>query len=244
MEWVVWALRLVLGILTAPVHLLGVLGLWAPLCQRYFPPCMRWLSARYNEEMAGTKRALFGGLPGRARTPGRLTLLELGCGSGANFAFFPAGTAVTCVDPNPGFERLVRRSLEAHPHVRGLAFLRASAERLPRVPDASVDAVVCTLVLCSVSSLGDVLREVRRVLRTGGAFYFLEHVAAEPNTWTAFWQQVLAPTWRLIFDGCDLTRETWKALERAGFSELQLQRIQAPVSWKIIRPHIVGFAVK
>uniref|UniRef100_A0A6I8N710 Thiol methyltransferase 1A n=1 Tax=Ornithorhynchus anatinus TaxID=9258 RepID=A0A6I8N710_ORNAN len=187
-----------------------LLGLWAPLCKRYFPHFLRRFTALYNEQMAGPKRELFGGLEARARTPGRLALLDLA----------------------------------EHRQVRVERFVVSAGERMAQVDDASMDVVVCTLVLCSVRSQEDILREVFRVLRPGGAFYFLEHVAAEPNTWTAFWQQVLAPTWQLIFDGCDLTRETWKPLERAGFSRLQLQRMQAPLSWKIVRPHIMGFAVK
>lgn len=78
----------------------------------------------------------------------------------------------------------------------------------------------------------------------GGAFYFMEHVAAERSTWNSFWQQVLDPVWPLLFDGCRLTRESWKTLERAGFSKLKLQHIQAPLSWELVRPHIYGYAVK
>ena len=78
----------------------------------------------------------------------------------------------------------------------------------------------------------------------GGAFYFMEHVAAERSTWNHFWQQVLDPIWYLLFDGCNLTRESWKALEKAGFSKLKLQHIQAPLTWELIRAHIYGYAVK
>ncbi|XP_072828904.1 transmembrane protease serine 12 isoform X2 [Vicugna pacos] len=78
----------------------------------------------------------------------------------------------------------------------------------------------------------------------GGAFYFMEHVAAKHSTWNYFWQQVLNPVWYLLFDGCSLTRESWKTLEQAGFSKLKLQHLQAPLSWKLMRPHIYGYAVK
>lgn len=78
----------------------------------------------------------------------------------------------------------------------------------------------------------------------GGAFYFLEHVAAESSTWNYFWQQVLDPAWYLLFDGCNLTRESWKALERARFSKLELQHLQAPLPVELVRPHICGYAVK
>lgn len=81
-------------------------------------------------------------------------------------------------------------------------------------------------------------------LSQGGALHFLEHVVAEPSTWTYFWQQVLKPTWYILFDGCDLMRESWKPLERAGFSKLKLQHLQAPLSIRPVVPHIYGYAVK
>ncbi|XP_028929488.1 methyltransferase-like protein 7A isoform X4 [Ornithorhynchus anatinus] len=165
MAWLVALLRLVLGVLATPLHLLQLLGLWAPLCKRYFPHFLRRFTALYNEQMAGPKRELFGGLEARARTPGRLALLELGCGTGANFAFYPAGCGVTCVDPNPHFERFVARSLAEHRQVRVERFVVSAGERMAQVDDASMDVVVCTLVLCSVRSQEDILREVFRVLR-------------------------------------------------------------------------------
>ncbi|KAG8129388.1 hypothetical protein E2320_016123 [Naja naja] len=78
----------------------------------------------------------------------------------------------------------------------------------------------------------------------GGAFYFMEHVAADRSTWTYFWQQVCDPTWRYIGDGCSLLKETWKDLENVGFSKLNLQHIIGPLFLSIVRPHIYGYAVK
>nr|KAF6374550.1 methyltransferase like 7A [Pipistrellus kuhlii] len=135
-------------------------------------------------------------------------------------------------------------SIAENRHVQFERFVVAAGEDMRPVADGSVDAVVCTLVLCSVQNQERILQEVRRVLRPGGAFYFLEHVAAERSTWSHFWQQVLEPVWYLVFDGCSLTRESWKTVERAGFSKLQLQRLQAPLSWPLVRPHICGYAVK
>ncbi|KYO27208.1 transmembrane protease serine 12 [Alligator mississippiensis] len=104
-------------------------------------------------------------------------------------------------------------------HLQFEHFLVAPAENLNQVADGSMDVVVCTLVLCSVQNVEDVLKEVKRVLRPGGAFYFLEHVAADHSSWSYFWQQVLYPTWKLVFNGCCLTREPWKEIEKAKFSE-------------------------
>jgi len=86
---------------------------------------------------------------------------------------------------------------------------------------------------------------VRRLcFSQGGVFYFLEHVAADRSSWRYFWQQVCYPTWKLVFAGCCLTREIWKNLEQASFSELKLQHISVPLPWTPIQPHIIGYAVK
>uniref|UniRef100_A0A8C6EZ12 Methyltransferase type 11 domain-containing protein n=1 Tax=Marmota marmota marmota TaxID=9994 RepID=A0A8C6EZ12_MARMA len=134
-------------------------------------------------------------------------------------------------------------SIAENRHLQFERFLVAPGENMHQVADSSVDVVVCTTVLCSVENQEQMLREVCRVLRPGGAFFFIEHVADEHSTWNYCWQ-VVEPAWYLVFDGCYLTRESWKALERASFSKLKLQHIQPPLSCKVLRPHVYGYAVK
>ncbi|XP_016056766.1 PREDICTED: methyltransferase-like protein 7A [Miniopterus natalensis] len=244
MALALFVLQLAVRILAFPVYLLNFLGLWNWICKRGFPYLMLRFTATYNKQMASKKRELFSNLQEFAGPSGNLTLLEVGCGTGANFKFYPPGCRVTCVDPNPNFEKLLIKSIAENRHLQFERFVVAVGENMHQVADGSVDVVVCTLVLCSVESQEQILQEVCRVLRQGGAFYFMEHVAAERSTWNYFWQQVLDPVWYLLFDGCNLTRESWKSLERASFSKLQLQRLQAPLSWKLLRPHIYGYAVK
>nr|XP_006131219.1 methyltransferase-like protein 7A [Pelodiscus sinensis] len=231
-------------LLTLPICLLSYLGLWDPLCKKIFPYFMARISTAYNRKLFQQKQDLFSNLMEFAGRSGELRLLEIGTGSGANFQFYPSRCRVTCTDPNPNFEKFLLKSIAESPHLQFEGSIVASAEDLRPVADDSMDVVVCTLVLCSVHSIERVLREVLRVLRLGGALYFLEHVAADRSSWGYFWQQVYNPTWRYLGDGCCLTRETWKELEKAGFSELKLRHIQAPLSWNPTRPHIIGYAVK
>lgn len=237
-------LRLAIGILAFPLYLLDFLGLWSGICKKCFAFLMVWFSWFYNRHMASTKRELFSSLQEHGSPSGALCLLELGCGTGANFKFYPPGCRVTCLDPNPNFEKFLIKSIAENRHVQFERFVVAAGENMHPVADGSMDVVVCTLVLCSVENQERILQEVRRVLRPGGVYYFLEHVAAEHSTWSYFWQQVLDPVWYLLFDGCNLTRESWKAVERAGFSKLQLRHLQAPLPFALVRPHICGYAVK
>ncbi|OXB72383.1 UNVERIFIED_CONTAM: hypothetical protein H355_001701 [Colinus virginianus] len=245
MEVAILFLRACLALLAMPIYLLSFLGIWEPFCKKiFFPYFLERLSVIHNRKTRKQKQELFRNLPDFTGPSGELKLLEIGTGCGANFQFYPPGCKVTCSDVNPNFQQGLSRSMSKNQHIHYERFLTAAAEDLHQVPSGSVDAVVCTLVLCSVRSVSKTLKEVQRVLRPGGVFYFLEHVAANPSSWRLFWQQAFYPTWKLVFAGCCLTREIWKDLEEAGFSELKLQHISVPLLGTPIEPHIIGYAVK
>ncbi|XP_018528984.1 putative methyltransferase-like protein 7A [Lates calcarifer] len=235
--------RLLCLAVTLPLHMMEITGLYGAY-KRLFPFLAYNITFSYNDKMHDTKRNLFRNVGRFANADGTLRLLEIGCGSGANFKFYPYGCTVTCTDPNPHFEKYLRLSMEDNKHLTYDRFVVMSGEDMREVDDETVDVVVCTLVLCSVGNVRLVLQEVRRILKTGGAFYFLEHVVSDPSSWTYFFQHVLEPLWYYLGDGCMITRATWKDLEAAGFSELHLKQIEAPEVTLMIRPHIMGYAIK
>ncbi|KAM3621842.1 uncharacterized protein V6R79_016860 [Siganus canaliculatus] len=230
------------NVLCLPLHLMDAVGLYQ-IYKRIFPFILSRVSAQYNKKMSDEKRALFMTLPDFKKLGKQLTLLEIGCGTGTNFQFYPAGCKVICTDPNPNFQKYLGKAMAENGHLKYERFVVASGEDMGSIEDESVDAVVCTLVLCSVDNVAQTLREVHRILRQGGAFFFMEHVVADPSTWTYFLQHVLQPFWYYFGDGCRVTQETWKYLESAGFSELKMTRSVAPVYF-LVRPHIIGYALK
>src|SRR5678815_5360034 len=109
---------------------------------------------------------------------------------------------------------VLRRKLTARADVQ---VLDTPAEALP-FPARSFDTVLATLVLCSVQDPGRVVSEIHRVLRPGGTFLFLEHIAAPPGTWTRRAQAALERLWKRVAGSCHLTREVGLLLEAGGFT--------------------------
>lgn len=178
------------------------------------------------------KRPLFTGLPP--------TVVELGPGAGANLRYYRPGTKLIAFEPNPFVHARLREAAAG----RGveLDLRRLPAETLD-LPDASADAVVSTLVLCTVDDPARVLAEVRRVLRPGGRFLFVEHVAAPPGSRLRALQRLLRRPWRWLFAGCCLDRDTAATLEAAGFASVEIERFRLGLP-SPIRPHVAGWAVR
>ena len=186
---------------------------------------------QHEKIVAPHKQELFTGLRG--------TILEIGPGIGVNLAYYPQDVRWIGIEPNPLLHPYLRAALDAR-HIAG-EFRFGTAQSLD-VPDASVDAVVSTLVLCTVPDAAVTLREILRVLRPGGRFVFMEHVAAPRGTFLRGVQRCIRPAWNYFGDGCHPDRETWKHIESAGFASIQLDHFR--ISSPIVAPHIRGFAIK
>lgn len=148
------------------------------------------------------------------------TVVELGAGTGANFRYLPPGTRLIAVEPSSAMHARLQRN--ATEQKIDLQLLASPAEDLP-LADDSVDEVIATLVLCTVTDPDPVLSEIRRVLRPGGTFRFVEHVAAHPASPRRWIQRLLARPWACLFEGCDTQRDTAKAITDAGFSKVILK---------------------
>lgn len=191
----------------------------------------------YDDATAARKRVLFGGLHG--------SILEIGPGAGPNLRFYPPDARWTGVEPNPYMHAYLLRAIRAlgrpadHYHIDSGD---PDGIRLP-ADDASVDAVVGTLVLCSVPNPQESLREILRVLKPGGRYAFIEHVAAPRGTRQRKQQDFIQPLWTWIGDGCHPNRETWETIQQAGFARVELEHY-AYASGGLAAPHIAGVAVK
>ncbi len=199
--------------------------------QRLFAALMDKSSASYDGMVADRKRALLGQLHGN--------VLEIGPGTGPNLAYYRRDIHWIGVEPNLAMVPYLEREAARLPMALDLRV--GAGEQLPAA-DESVDAVVSTLVLCSVRDQAQTLREVLRVLRPGGQFVFIEHVAAPRGTGLRRLQGLVRPVWQVASDGCHPDRETWLAIEQAGFVRMRLEHFRLDAG--IAAPHIAGVAIK
>jgi SAM-dependent methyltransferase len=185
-----------------------------------------------NWQLRHHKGAAFADLP--------TTVVELGSGVGANLRYLPADTHLIAIEPNPHMHPRLRRAARA----RGvdLEIHGVVAERID-LADGCADAVISSLVLCSVRDPDAVLAEVRRILRPGGRFSFAEHVAARPGTPTRWLQRVLRRPWAWVFEGCSCERDLAGAIRSAGFTSVDLAPYRIHSPFVPFNTHIAGTAI-
>jgi ubiquinone/menaquinone biosynthesis C-methylase UbiE len=196
-----------------------------------FARCYARAGHLMDAEIGDHRRRLLAGLTGR--------VLEVGAGNGLNFPHYPATvTEVLAIEPEPYLRRLALAAAQQAPVP--IRVVDGTAEALP-APDATVEAVVASLVLCTVADLDQALAEVGRVLRPGGALRFYEHVrATDPRL--ARWQDRLEGPWGWLAGGCHPNRDTVAAITVAGLRVVQLDRFDLKAMPPLARPHVLGVA--
>lgn len=168
-------------------------------------------------------------------------IVELGSGVGANFRYLSRGSRVIAIEPNPAMHARLRA--RAARHEIDLELHDVVGEHLD-LPDASVEVVVSSLVLCTVGDPARVLAEVQRVLRPGGRYAFVEHVGARDRPVLRRIQRLVRRPWAWVFEGCSCERDLSDVIASAGFASLDLEeyRIHSPIL--PFNTHVAGIATK
>jgi ubiquinone/menaquinone biosynthesis C-methylase UbiE len=153
-------------------------------------------------------------------------VLEVGFGTGLNLSYYgPAVTTLVGLDPMDVTEV---ESVQAR--IRGVSFpierkaLRADGG-LP-FDAGRFDTIVTTWTLCSIPEVDKALKEMRRVLKPGGRYVFIEHGRADADS-TARWQDRVNPLWNRMCDGCNINRKIDRLVEEGGFELESLDRFRA-----------------
>ena len=169
----------------------------------------------------------------------RGAVLEIGAGTGLNLAHYPAGLdRLIVTEPEQHKAALLLRraqdlELEAE-------FVRASAEALP-FEDDSFDTVVATLVFCTVSEPEQAISEMKRVLRPGGAWLFIEHIRSDRPTIGRIQDRLRRP-WAAVADDCQCNRRTIEMMKAGGF-EVEIKSVaDKALMPPVARPIVAGVA--
>ena len=192
------------------------------------------MSRHEPAEIRRHRDELLAGLSGR--------VIEVGAGAGSNFAHYPATVGqVVAVEPEP-YLRERARAAATGANVR-IEVLDGVAGRLP-ADDASFDAAVACLVLCTVPDQAHALAELRRVLRPEGELRFYEHVRSDQPVLALSQRAVDWAFWPRAFGGCHTARDTPAAIEAAGFEVEDQRRMwvnPVPIAFPVAS-HAIGRA--
>ncbi|MEK9518141.1 class I SAM-dependent methyltransferase [Streptomyces sp. NPDC087908] len=181
-------------------------GVHHPLFARFYARCS--VSADIRGGLGALRAELLSGLSGR--------VIEIGAGNGLNFAHYPPDvTEVVALEPESRLRRLAREAALRAPVP--VTLLPDTAEALP-LEDASFDAAVASLVLCTVRNLPQTLAELHRVLRPGAELRFFEHGLADTPGLARVQRGLDRTVWPLLFGGCHTSRAPLAAIEAAGFT--------------------------
>ena len=176
------------------------------LGKKFFAGFCTSFAEDYNKVADPFKLELFKDL--NEMKPGeKISVLEIGAGPGANFKYYNRDMAIQIVEPNQCFEAVFNSNKAKYPKLDIGDMKVGYCEDLP-IQDSSIDAVVITLVLCSVQDQAKCFREIKRVLKPGGKFFYMEHIVDDTDSTLRLVQQILTTIgfWQWAFAGCCLDR--------------------------------------
>jgi ubiquinone/menaquinone biosynthesis C-methylase UbiE len=206
----------------------------------------RLMARFYDRFTEGAERAAVRGWRADLLADLEGTVVEVGAGTGHNLAHYPDTVdRLILTEPDPHMLQILEGKLsdpdQPGPAATAVEVSSAPIDSLPLGP-GEADAVVCTLVLCSVPDPRTALEEVHRVLRPGGDFVHLEHVAAVEDPKRLAWQRRIEPVWKRLSGNCHLTRVTDQAIIEAGFEVVEQRREDIPVPAPWVNRTIRGVA--
>lgn len=142
-------------------------------------------------------------------------ILEVGIGSGLNLPHYDPLKVEKIWGLDPSNELIKRAKEKANQMPFDVEFIERSCEEIP-MDDKSMDSVLVTYSLCSISDVSKALKEINRILKPGGELIFCEH-GRSPDDIISKWQDRVTPSWTKVSGGCHLNRDISKLINNSRF---------------------------
>lgn len=171
----------------------------------------RFMKESEIHELSKRRKTLLSGLQGN--------ILDVGAGTGANFQYFSGDAHVLAIEPSLD---MLKQAEEKKKDKQNIRLLQASVETCytdKLIQNDSMDAIVCTLVLCTIPNPQKVLYHFHKWLKPDGVLIVMEHIRSH-SAWKGKMQDLVMPLWKVIGKGCHLNRKTDQMIRQAGFEAL------------------------
>lgn len=160
----------------------------------------------------------------------RGNILEVGVGTGVNFDFFHPEANVLAIEPSMP---MMKKALARIPAGKNIEVYHLGVNDEPLedlIKNGSLDAVVCTLVLCTIPHPEIALQKFKRWLKPEGRLVILEHIRSKHH-WHGRMQDWVNPLWKAFGEGCNLNRNTDAMVKAAGFVPENEMYFKNSVTW-------------
>ena len=169
-------------------------------------------------------------------------VLDMGIGSGLNIPFYNKSKIKHLYGLDPSKELLEIAKPVAEKNQLAIEFLQCEAENIP-LPDNSIDTVLITYTMCTISNVSLANSEIIRVLKNDGKLLFCEHGLA-PDKKVANWQKRINPIWTKIAGGCNLDRDIPNLITSSGLKIDNMEEMYLPSTPKFAGYNYWGVAKK
>lgn len=174
------------------------------------------------KELSKRRKALLSDLKGN--------VLEIGAGTGVNFQYYSKEANVLAIEPSLD---MLKQAEEKKKDKQNIRLLQASVETCYKdklIQKGSMDAIVCTLVLCTIPDPQKALYHFHKWLKPDGILIVIEHIRSY-SPWKGKMQDLVVPFWKVLGQGCHLNRKTDQMIRQAGFEALKDDYFSHHVLW-------------
>lgn len=202
----------------------------------FFARLWKVMSTHETDAIRRLRRENLAGLSGR--------VLEVGAGTGTNFEFYPdTVTEVVAVEPERTLAEVAQQAAARAPVP--VTLRTDTVEQYVAAGGGQFDAVVCSLVLCSIDDPKSVLGELYSLLKPGGELRYLEHIASS-GARERLQKFADATFWPRLFGNCHTHRNTEATITGAGFAVSGARREWTMPTWVPVpvAEFAIGRAVK